>query len=236
VDRRNAENLVAALRRQIAGLEDRARPAAAPLASGCAALDALLPAGGFRPGTLVEWLAAAGGGAASLALRAGRAACDQGGALVVLDRARQFYPPAAVRLGLDPQQLILVRAATAADELWALDQALRCVGVAAALAWPERLGPKTFRRLQLAAEIGGGLGLLVRPEAARREPTWADVRLWVESLPPAAAPTAEAAAAERGGAGRRLRITILHCRGGAAGRRLEVETADDSHPLRVLPG
>jgi hypothetical protein len=109
-----------------------------------------------------------------------------------------------------------------ADNLWALDQALRCPGVAAALAWPEKLDGRTFRRLQLAAEQGGGLGLLVRPERVRHEPSWAEVRLVVEPLP-AVAPHAP----------RRLKVELLRSRGGANGGSVEVELDNETHPLHL---
>jgi hypothetical protein len=177
--------LVEALRRQIAHWEGPRGPQEVPVSSGWGDLDCLLPGGGFHRGTLVEWLAPGDGcGEASLALVAAREACRQGGALVVLDRAGEFYPPAAIRLGIEPQGLVVVRAANEADHAWALDQALRCPAVAAVVAWPERLAAKTFRRLQLAAEQGGSLGLLIRPPRVRHEPSWADVRLWIEPLSP----------------------------------------------------
>jgi hypothetical protein len=184
--------LVETLREQIARWEKARRPQQAPISSGLAALDRLLPAGGFHRGTLVEWLAAGdGSGAASLALLAAREAClssflDNFGPLVVLDRTGEFYPPAAIRLGIEPQALVVVRVANEADHAWALDQVLRSPAVAAVVAWPERLEAKTFRRLQLAAEQGGTLGLLVRPERVRHDPSWADVRLWVQPAIPLA--------------------------------------------------
>jgi protein ImuA len=215
-----------------------------------------LPAKGFRPGTLVEWLAydeahredgvslspgdpgnvSTGSGAATLAfLAAGEAlrrseARASPGAVVVLDPWGEFYPPAAVRWGLDPARLIVVHPGNRADYQWAFDQALRCSCVAAAIAWPDavrRQQPQqgsssrkgagvnghTFRRWQLAAEGGGGLGLMIRPLCARHEPSWADVRMLVEPLP-AAAPH---------GAARRLRVTLLRCRGGMQERVVELE-------------
>jgi hypothetical protein len=39
-----------------------------------------------------------------LALLAAREICRRGGLLVVLDRRGEFYPPAAVRLGIEPEQ------------------------------------------------------------------------------------------------------------------------------------
>ncbi len=160
----------------------------AALSSGCPALDRALPEKGFRPGTLVEWLSRGeGDGTATLAFHAAATTCRGGGAVVVLDRTGEFYPLAAVAQGIDPARLIVVHPGNKADHAWALDQALRCPAVAAVVAWPESLDGKldgrTFRRLQLAVEQGGGLGLLIRPESVRSQPSWADVRLLVEPLP-----------------------------------------------------
>lgn len=153
------------------------------ITSGCSRLDALLPDGGLRRGTLVEWLAARpASGAASLALIAAREASRAGGAVVVVDRRRSFYPPAAIHWGLELKNLLLVLPRSVADERWAIDQVLRSQGVAALLAWPQRLDDREFRRLQLAAETSGTLGLLVRPAQARAEPSWAALRLLVEPV------------------------------------------------------
>jgi len=232
---------VEALRKQIARLEGtRRRHDEPPVSSGCKPLDRLLPEGGFAWGSLVEWLVDGGGiPAESLALGSACQACRRGGALIVLDCRGEFYPPAAARLAVDLDRLILVRAATAADDAWALDQSLRCAGVSAVLAWPERLDGRTFRRLQLAVEEGGGLGVLVRPAAAQAEPSWADVRLLVESLPrdgPARA-AAELSSQHKGrpsGAGRRVRIHLLRCRRLAAGRKIDVEIDDETHTVHLV--
>lgn len=220
---KSPQELLAALRQAMAQAGGKETNSQEVVGSGCAALDRLLPRQGFPCGCLVEWLAAGDGtGAASLALGTAVQAAAQGGAIVVLDRRRQFYPPAAAWAGIDLERLIVVQAATPIDEQWALDQALRCPAVAATLAWPERLDGRTFRRLQLAAEEGGGLGLLLRLEQARHEPSWAEVRLWVEPLP-AAGPAA----------GRRLRIELLRCRGQAEGRQVELEVDDATRTVHL---
>src|SRR4051794_4823061 len=81
------EALVATLRREVACLEEGRPPGdEQPISTGSPALDRLLPAGGVRRGTLVEYLTAtAGSGAGILALSAAREACREGRALVVLD-------------------------------------------------------------------------------------------------------------------------------------------------------
>jgi hypothetical protein len=139
---------------------------------------------------------------------------------VVLDRRGEFYPPAAVRLGIEPEQLLVVRVESAADHDWAMDQVLRSPAVAAVVAWPEKLDGHTFRRWQLAVEQGGGLGLLLRPAAARADPSWADVRLLVEPQ------------GDRRGGNRRLRISVLRCRGGIGGRSVEVELDEETYRVR----
>ncbi len=199
------------------------------VSSGCAELDALLPDGGLRRGTLVEWLAARpASGAATLALLAAREASRAGGAVVVVDRATGFYPPAAIGWGLSLENLIVARPGSVADEQWAIDQVLRSPGVAALLAWPERLGDREFRRWQLAVEGHDAVGLLVRPPRALREPSWADLRLLVEPLA-----TAPAQGKEPCQTTRRLRIEILRARSGATGKTIELALEEQQGILHV---
>jgi protein ImuA len=185
------------------------------ISSGHAALDGLLPAGGFRRGTLVEWLALRpASGAGMLALLAARQALEAGGVLVVIDRGRRFYPPAAIGLGIALEQLIVVRPGSAADEAWALDQVLRWRGVAAAWCAVERADDHTLRRWQLAVESSGTLGFLLRGEEARGEPSWAELRLGIQPL---ARPASQRSRA------RRLRVELLRARTGPTGQAIELE-------------
>ena len=220
---------IARLQAEIGRLEKRRRPGvgSAPITSGCGPLDRLLPWGGLRRGALVEWLAEGeGAGAATLAMLAAREAARQGGAVVVLDACGEFYPPAAVRLGIEPERLLVVQTTSPADHAWALDQVLRCPGVAATVAYPEqlggRLGGRSFRRLQLAAEQGGGLGLLLRPAAVRGEPSWGDARLLITPKPAAGTDAV-----------RRLNIELLRCRGGTGGGSVDVEWDDETCTMRL---
>ncbi len=186
--------------------------------TGISALDRLLPEGGLRSGSLTEWLSPGqGGGAGMLALLAAREACFEGGALVVIDRQDRFYPPAAAALGIDLEKVILVRPATAADELWAIDQALRCEGVAAVWALVEAIDWRTFRRLQLAAESQHALGLLVRSSKWRGEPSWSEVQLLVEPRPSNDA--------------RRLRVELTRGRG-QIGAAVELEIDEVTGQVR----
>ena len=197
--------IVEKLRGRIRSVEKPRRgPGEALLSTGWPPLDRLLPGGGLRRGSLVEWLAPEpGSGAALLAWQAAQQAAQQGGAIVVLDRRREVYPPALAAWGVALERVIFVQPENARDEGWAWDQALRCPGVAAVWGWVERVDDSLFRRWQLSAEASGCLGLLLRPGAARTGPTWADVRWWVEP---------QAATADR-----RLRVELLRCRPAGSG-------------------
>jgi hypothetical protein len=173
--------LVEGLKRQL----DRwaaGQPAAetSRFSSGAAALDRLLPGGGLRHGMLVEWLGEQPGGAATVSLLAAREACRAGGVLVVVDRRQMFYPPAAAAWGVDLRRLIVVHPRDRRDELWVMVQSLRSPVVAAVWAMVDRLDGRAFRRLQLAAQAGRTLGMLLRPADVRGQPSWADVQLAVE--------------------------------------------------------
>lgn len=202
------------LAERIGHVEQAGRAQAALVSTGAARLDRQLPGGGLRRGWLVEWLSARpGSGSLTLALAAAREAARSGGAVVVVDRQRSFYPPAAVQWGIPLARLLVVRPASDADTSWAVDQVLRSAGVAAALCWPGRWSDHAFRRLQLAAEQSGALGLLLREERARHEPSWAQLRLLVEPLPTnllsCATGSARAVTARR----RLVRVELLRARG-----------------------
>jgi protein ImuA len=195
-----------------------------PFSTGIAALDELLSADAFRAGMMIEWIVdGAGCGAARLALPMAIQSLQNGGALVVIDDWREFYPPAAVRLGLDLDRTIVIRPQSRQEVIWALEQALRCPGVAVTLSRVGHVHDRVLRRLQLAAEHGGGLGLLMRPAEARHTPGWADQRWLVLPLPGSAS------------FGKRLRVELLHCRGGTAGRAVELEINDETGDVRVAP-
>lgn len=212
--------------------------------SGLPALDVALPEGGFRGGALVEWVIEGEGiGGEAPVLLAVQRAASGGGLIVAVDRRRQFYPPAAVRWGIDPRRLIIVSPETQADELWALDQSLRSPAVRAVLAWLDRLDGRTYRRLQLAAEQGGALGLLIRSAGALRQASWAEVRLLVRAVARADGGSPQQEVGGRAEAedkplplppARRLRVAVLRTRHRLCGQEIEIEVDDEAGSLRVV--
>jgi protein ImuA len=80
------------------------------------------------------------------------------------------YGPGLDGLGLATDRLILLRVAHPRDALWAFEEALKCPALAAVLAELPEDGSAAdltaTRRLSLAAQAGGGLGLLLRHRPA----------------------------------------------------------------------
>jgi hypothetical protein len=174
---------------------------------------------------LIEWLSAEeGSGAATLALAVTAELLQHGGALVVIDGKREFYPPAAASLGIPLERTVVIRPQSDGDALWALEQALRSRAVTVAFSWIEIANDRALRKLQLAAEAGGNFGFLLRPAACRTEPSWAEVRLWVE-----------ASSALHPSSRWQLRALVLHRRGGASGEVVELELSHEASLVRLVP-
>ena len=232
-------HLVQQLRRQLGHWEATSAENAAVFSSGAAAIDRLLPGGGLRHGMLVEWLSAPDGSAATLSLLGAREACREGGELVVIDRRQTFYPPAAAAWGIDLDRLIVVHPRTARDELWAAVESLRSPAVAAVWAAIDRLDRRAFRRLQLAAQAGRTLGLLLRPDRARGQPSWADVRLVVEKSrvegqeSRARIPALDSRLLTLDFL-RRIQVRVLRTRGGRSGRSVMLEIDDATYTVREV--
>lgn len=136
--------------------------------------------------------------------------------LVVVDGLGTFYPPA---LGRVAELCVVVRPRTAAEALWAMEQVLRSGAAGGMVAPVERLSDRAGRRLQLAAEQGGGLGMLIRPARDARAPCWGEVRFCVEPVSTAGM--------------RRFRVTLARCRGGPAGGSVDLELDDETGLVRV---
>lgn len=154
--------------------------------TGLTALDALLPGGGIASGSVVEWLSRTPGqSATSLALRASAGLLSQPGCLAVIDESHNFFPAMAPLHNVPLSRILLVQPPPdtrngAGQALWALEQTARSRGVKVVLAWMNRCTSAVVRRLQLAVEHSGSTVMLIRPAAALRQPSFADLRLLVE--------------------------------------------------------
>jgi protein ImuA len=150
------------------------------LALGVDGLQTVLPEGRLPGGSLLEFLVAdAGCGGWTLALALARSVCAGGRGLVIVDSDGSWYPPAVWSWGIDLGHTLWARSGKDSTSLAILTQSLRSPAVGAGIGWFDRIMPKDFRRLQLAAEKGGGLGLLLRPVSAAATTSFAAARLVV---------------------------------------------------------
>jgi hypothetical protein len=182
----------------------RAVPA---LPSGFAALDACLPGSGWPKGALTELLLPLDGiGEFALVMPACARLTESGRWVVFVAPPYIPYAPALAAAGLDLSRLLMIKAETHADKLWALEQALKSPQCGAALAWPKRLDPRSLRRLQLACETSEASAFLFLPEAAAANASTAALRLRL-------------APAEAGS----LEVHVLKRRGGVLERPLRID-------------
>ena len=242
------------LRQQLQGWENQFhRTSATRISSGCAEFDRFLPQQGFYAGQLVEWLGSRASGVETLALLVARQAAQQDAAqtIVVIDAEGDFYPPAAAAWGIDLQRLMVVRPrhhsqsldrprlaeqATVRvhpDVLWALDQCLRCPGVAAVWARLPKIDPRDFRRLQLAAEEGDTLGLLLREPSVQGQPSWSDLQLLVTARP-IHRPTSLHQPHPSPIMVRRCVVRTIRSRHGAAGNSVGLQIDEGSRRIQVI--
>jgi len=157
--------------------DELARPVDAVVATGHAALDAQLPAGGWPVGALVEVLQSKNNLNEWRLLLPALARCS--GPVLLVGAPHQPFGPGLAAQGLDPQRLLCVTAQTTAQRLWACEQALRCADVTAVLAWLPQVRPEQLRRLQMAASTHSKLLFVMRPLAAREESSPAALRVLV---------------------------------------------------------
>jgi hypothetical protein len=162
-----------------------AAPARPVWSTGCSSLDARLPGGGWPTASLIEVLLDDTGlGEVQLFLPA-LVACQRsvirGGTgdpwLIWIAPPHEPYAPALAQQGIELGRLLVVRPHTATEALWAAEQALSSGVCAAVLLWLKGTDDRWLRRLKLAAEAGGSLGVIFRPERHRFESSPASLRL-----------------------------------------------------------
>jgi protein ImuA len=176
----------------------RGQATAIPLSE---SIDAHLPQGGLARAGLHEILAADPGAAAAFAaVILGRA----GGPVLWIGQDPDAWPSGLAQFGLSPAELVLARAPKPVDGLWAMEEALRCPAVKGALLNLSDLDLTAARRLQLAAEAGGALGVLLRPDVEEAGPSAALTRWRVGALP---------GAGDHGLGDPRWSLDLLRCRG-----------------------
>lgn len=151
------------------------------ISTGNEALDALLPDGGWPFGRLTEVFAAREGiGELRLLMPALARLSSEGKWVAWVGPPHLPYGPALAAGGVNLSRFCMVRAKSPRENLWAAEQILASGSCGAVVSWVSEHEVRIFRRLQLAAEKGRGLGILFRPFADAPLPSPATLRLAVE--------------------------------------------------------
>ncbi|MFE1598543.1 ImuA family protein [Methylobacterium sp. ID0610] len=224
------ERRLAALRERIGGLERTARPRPA-LPLGIDAVDRHLPGGGLRLGALHEVVEAgpSAGHAALAALFAGGLLARLPGPVLWCLAGRDLFAPGLAAVGLHPDRVLYAETRREAEVLPTMEEGLRHGSLAAVVGEVARMGLTASRRLQLAAESGGALALVIRRwrAGADIEPSAAATRWCVTPAPSPALP-----AAVPGLARSRWSLALLRARG-AEPRTWLVEAPDAQGRLHL---
>ena len=235
------------------------------ISSGSAAMDAMLPDGGYASGSLVEFLADPHGGCGTMTLMmiaahsaVGRSTGGTGNGngngtgngpgngdstdtragkyIVVVDPTGQFYPLAAISFGIDPAMLIVLHPTDAADQVWAVDQSLRCPAVGAVVSRFDDLDDRDARRFQLAAEESGALGLFRRVDTGGSLPSWAEIQWRVQPMA-RPLPNLSSGVDDADRNSRWIDLQLARCRNGRGadqrvGRRIQIVIDGDDASIR----
>jgi hypothetical protein len=188
--------------------DDLAQVAVPSVATGHEVLDRELPGGGWPVGALTELLHDREGIGELRLVAPALAKLSAAGRWVAWVAPPHLpYAPALAAAGIKLSRLLVIGKVSPRDSLWAAEQALRAGSIGAVLFWPNDPDPRSLRRLQLAAEAGGALGLLYRPLRAAAQASPAALRIALEPQETA------------------LSIRILKRRGGAATAPLRLRCA-----------
>ncbi len=224
------------LRERIAKLEGCGARKAECLPFGVPEIDGKLPGGGLAFGALHEFAGGGSGtvdGASAALFAAGVAARSKGKVLWCLTRA-DLFAPALSQAGLHPDRVIYCEADREEDVLASMEEGLSFGGLAAVVGELVRLPMTASRRLQLAAEKTGTMGLVVRRWRRQTEaadfgnPTASNTRWRISVLPSAPLPVA--------GVGRaRWLAELMRVKAGECAE-FEIGACDAKGRVCLLPG
>lgn len=148
--------------------------------TGFAALDHVLPGGGWPVGALTELYPSAHGiGEFTLLLPLLSQLTQRGKRVALIAPPYIPYSQALAWHGVKLDKLVLLSPERASDALWAMEQTLASKSIALAVGWPQRAVERDLRRLQLAAETGEACAVLYRAprDAAQNSPAALRVKL-----------------------------------------------------------
>jgi protein ImuA len=206
---------IESLRRALAAARSAPAGKERVIRTGLKAVDGLCPGGQFASGAVHEMLSSTAVVPFLMPVLLAKSAVKYG-QVVWCDPRGEFYPPGAAAMGLVLERLLILRPKDRAEQLWAMAECLRCKGIGACIGPVGRLSRIEARRLQLAAETGGGIGIFLH-SAMDTSSAYAAATRWL----------IRPAVGER--MVQRWSVELIHGHGGRVGHKVFLEVCRETH-------
>lgn len=107
----------------------------------------------------------------------------QGGVCLWIGVSRKLFPPSLMAFDVAPDRMIFIDLQREKDVLWVMEEALKCVGLAAVIAELREISFAQSRRLQLAVESSKVTGFLLRNDPRKLGTTTCVARWQITPIP-----------------------------------------------------
>jgi protein ImuA len=181
----NKQDIIRQLRKDILQLQGFKSPSAQTIDVGLGPLAAAFPNGVFPTGAMHEFIsnrpaaaAASGGFVAGLMAPL----MERGGACVWISAGRKVFPPGLKAFGIEPDRVVFVDLKRDREVWWAMEEALKCEGLAAVVGETPEVSLTASRRFQLAVEQSKVTGFLLRHHPRSPQPIACVARWMITSL------------------------------------------------------
>ena len=179
------QDIIRQLRKDILQLQGFKAPSVNTIDVGLGPVAAAFPHGVFPTGAVHEFIsnrppaaAATGGFVAGLVAPL----MAKGGACVWISASRKVFPPGLKAFGIEPDRVVFVDLRRDREVLWAMEEALKCEGLAAVVGETPEVSLTASRRFQLAVEQSRVTGFLLRHHPRNNQPIACVARWMVSSL------------------------------------------------------
>ena len=108
---------------------------------------------------------------------------QNGGACIWIGLLGNLFPSALKAFGVEPDKIIFINLKKDKEVLWAMEEALKCAGLAAVIGEVRELDFKQSRRLQLAVEQSQVTGFVLRNQSDKIGSTACAARWHIKHLP-----------------------------------------------------
>ncbi len=106
-----------------------------------------------------------------------------GGVALWISSSRTIFPPALKSFSIDPDKIVFIDLQKQKDVLWAMEEALKCNGLAAVIGEISEISFTASRRLQLAVEQSRVTGFILRFKSRSLNTTACVTRWKITPLP-----------------------------------------------------